>query len=109
MYILLFFLLAPLGGGLLLARAIRRFRSEPRRRAGVVLVTLLALALWIGATSMMVLLNFVTAMGLAHTRPPPSGAFPEGWRIYAITAAYATLGLGLFAVVGTFPRKQAAA
>lgn len=107
MYILLFFLLAPLGAGLLLARAIRCFRSEPRRRAGVVLVTLLALALWIAASSIMLLLNFGTTMALAHTRPPPSGAFPEGWRIYAITAAYVTLGLGLFAVVGKVPREQA--
>ena len=109
MYILLSFLLAPLGAGLLLARAIRRFRSEPRRHVGVVLVTLLALALWIAASSIMFLLSFVTAMGLAHSQPPPSGAFPEGWRIYAITAAYVTFGLGLFAVVGKVPREQAAA
>jgi hypothetical protein len=109
MYILVFFLLAPLGAGLLLARALLRFRSEPRRRAGVVVVALLALALWIAATSVMLLLNFGTAMGLAHTRPPPSGLFPEGWTIYAITAAYATLGLGLFAVIGKVPRTEDAA
>ena len=108
MYILLFFVLAPLGGGLVLARAIRRFCSEPRRRMGVVFVTLLALALWIAATSIMLLLNFATMMGLAHTQPPPSGPFPEGWRIYVITVAYVTLGLGLFALVGKVPREQAA-
>jgi hypothetical protein len=108
MYILLNFLLAPLGGGLLLARAILRVRSEPRRRAGVVLVTLLALGLWIAATSIMLLLNVATAMGLAHVRPRPSGPFPEGWRIYAATAAYVTFGLGLVAVVGKVPRRQAA-
>jgi hypothetical protein len=72
---------------------------------GIVLVTLLALALWIAATSIMLPLSFVTMMGLAHTQPPPSGAFPEGWRIYAITAAYVTFGLGLFAVVGKVPRE----
>jgi hypothetical protein len=109
MYVLLLVILAPLGGGLFLARAILRVRSEPRRRAGVVLVTLLALALWIAATSIMLLLTFGTAMGLAHSRPSPSGPFPEGWRIYAANAAYVTLGLGLFAVVGKVPRKQAAA
>jgi hypothetical protein len=106
MYILLFFLVAPLGAGVLMARALFRFRSEPRRRAGVVLVTLLALALWGTATSIMLLLDYGTAMGLAHARPLPSGSFPEGWRIYAATAAYVTLGLGLFAVVGKVPRKQ---
>jgi hypothetical protein len=109
MYIVLFFLLAPVGAGLLLARGLLRLRSEPRRRAGVVAITLFGLALWIAATWVMLLLNFGTAMGLAHTRPPPSGVFPEGWRIYAITAAYATLGLGLFVLIGKVPRKEAAA
>ena len=107
MYILLFVLLAPLGAGLLLARAILRVRSEPLRRSGVVLVTLLALTLWIAATWMMLFLDFVTMWGVAHTRPPPSGFFPEGSMIYAITAVYVTLGLGLFAVVGKVPRQQA--
>jgi hypothetical protein len=109
MYIVLFFLLAPVGAGLLLARALLRLRSEPRRRAGVVVVTLFGLTFWIAATWVMLLLTFGTAMGLAHTQPFPSGAFPEGWRIYAITAAYATLGLGLFVLVGKVPRKEAAA
>ena len=109
MYILLFFLLAPVGAGLLLARALLRLRSEPRRRAGVVAVTLFGLALWITASWVMLLFNFGTAMGLAHTRPFPSGAFPEGWKIYGLTAAYATLGLGLFVLIGKVPRKEAAA
>jgi len=109
MYVLLYFLLAPLGAGLMAARAILRFRSEPQRRTGIVVVTLIALALWIGATWLMLLFNFGTAMGLAHTRTPLSGLFPEGWRIYAITAAYATLGWGLFAALGRIPRKEAAA
>ena len=106
MYILLFLLAAPLGGGVLMARAILRCRSEPGRRAGVVLVTVLALALWGLATSIMLLFDFATAMGVAHARPLRSGAFPEGWPIYAATVAYVTLGLGLFAVVGKVPRKQ---
>ena len=49
---------------------------------------------------------FASVQSLASAR---AGSFPEGWRIYAIAAAYVTLGLGLFAVVRKVPRKQAEA
>ena len=109
MYVVLFFLLAPLGAGLLLGRALLRFRFEPHRRVGILVVGLLALSLWIGASWIMLLFNFGTGMGLAHTQPPPSGSFPEGWRIYVITMVYAALGFGLFLIIGKVPRREAAA
>jgi hypothetical protein len=53
--------------------------------------------------------DFLTVWGVTHTRPRPSGLFPEGWMIYAITIAYAALGFGLFVVIGKVPRAEAAA
>lgn len=107
MFIILFFILAPLIAGLLVARAIRRGRSEPQKRLAITAVALIALALWVSASWLMLILDFGMAMGLAHSKGPlPSGSFPEGWPIYLVTGAYAVLGYGLFAVVDKLPRTK---
>jgi 1,4-dihydroxy-2-naphthoate octaprenyltransferase len=91
----------------LIARAIRRGRSESQKRAAVSAVALIALALWVGASWLMMIVDFGMAMGLAHSKGPlPSGYFPEGWPIYLVTAGYAVLGYGLFALIGKLPRTK---
>jgi len=107
MYILLFFILAPLIAGLLIARAIRRGRSESQKRPAIFAVALIALALWVGASWSMLIVDFGMAMGLAHSKSPlPSGSFPEGWPIYLLTGVYAGLGYGLFALIDKLPHTK---
>jgi hypothetical protein len=99
MFAILSLILAPLIAGLLLSRAYFRYRSEPSHRTEVAAVTVLAFAVWAGATWIILMFDFGTMWGLAHARPPRTGPFPEGWPIYAFTALYAALGLGLVAFV----------
>jgi hypothetical protein len=99
MFAILSLILAPLIAGLLLSCAYFRYRSKPSHGVEVGAVTALAFAIWAAATWVMLMLDFGTMWGLAHARPPRTGPFPEGWPIYAYTAVYAALGLGLVAFV----------
>jgi hypothetical protein len=105
-FIWLFITIAPAGGLLLLWRGITRARQEAPRRAGIVLATLGALGLWLLATQFTLDVVFDTAWGLAHTRPFPSGRFPEGWPVYGCLAAYSVWGAMLIWVLGKYPRRQ---
>jgi len=69
----------------------RAFRDAHRRRK-IVVLTLAALALWVVASDFMLDIIFETMWELAHTRPFPSGVFPEGWSIYGDLAAYSLFG-----------------
>jgi hypothetical protein len=110
MYILLFFFLAPVIAGFLLTRAMRRARSESQKRRSIIAIALGALALWIGASGLMLMIDFGMAMSLAHSQTySRSRSFPEGWFIYVMTAAYAGLGCGLFALIGRLPRANTVA
>jgi hypothetical protein len=109
MPLVLYFLLGSAGTLLIAGRGIVRFRTEPARRWLVALATGLSLALWLGCSWVLGLINFGVAMGMAHTPVRRPGPFPEGWPVYAATAAYALIGLGLFLAVGKLPPKQAAA
>jgi hypothetical protein len=105
MYAPLFFILAPFITGYLLWLASSRYRLEPLNRGGIMVVTLIALAIWAWASRLMLMYDFGMAWGLAHARPPRPGPFPEGWLIYAYTASYAVLGMGLAVFVRRVPTK----
>jgi hypothetical protein len=107
-FVLLFFGLAPGVALLLLWRGITRALREAHRRRRTVLLTLVALALWLAASDFMLDVIFDTAWGLAHTRPFPDGFFPEGWPIYGFLAAYSVLGATLVWTLGKLPPKQTA-
>jgi hypothetical protein len=99
MFAILFFVLAPTIGGVLVVLAWIRYSSEAGNRTSAVVVSFIALAIWAVASCVMLMLDFAMLFGLAHTRPPRTEPFPEGLEIYVITAVYAVLGLGLVALV----------
>lgn len=81
--------------------------ERPQRPERGLLVAAPALALWAVATYFMFALTSGRAWALAHTRPLPEGAFPEGWTIYGFLGAYAVLGATLAVVLGKVSGKPA--
>ena len=109
LFILLFFALAPGVTILLLWRSVRRSVREIQSRSKILVAGATALAVWAAATYYMFAAAFVTAWGVAHMRPSPTGMFPEGWMIYGLLAAYTLLGVTLVFIVDEIPRKRAEA
>jgi small-conductance mechanosensitive channel len=109
LFVLLFFGLFPGVSILLLWRSVRRGVRQVESRGRILVAAGIALAVWAAATYYMFAATFVTAWGVAHMGPVPSGMFPEGWIIYGLLAAYAILGATLVFIVGKMPRERAAA
>jgi hypothetical protein len=109
LFVWLFFGLAPGVTVLLLVRSIGRAVREMSNRVTILLAAGAVLGVWAAATYYMFLVAFATAWGVAHLRPIPPGMFPEGWEIYGWLTAYTILGIALDFIVGTVPRKRAAA
>ena len=107
--IVLYFLIGPAGAVLIIARAVARLRAENRGRWLIGLASAAGLAVWLGCSWILGLINFGVAMGMAHTRVRPDSPIPEGWPIYAATILYALVGLGLFIALARIPPKRAAA
>ena len=106
-FILLFLGLGPGVTGLLLWRSVRRGLREVQSRGRILVTAGTALVVWAVATYYMFYVTFVTAWGVAHMRPVPTGMFPEGGMIYAFLVAYTTLGAALVILIGKAPRKRA--
>lgn len=91
--------------GLLWCGGTRAVR-EAHRRKRIVGLTLAALTVWVVATYFMGFMAFVTAWGVAHTRPLPDGFFPEGWPVYGYLAVYSLVGATLIWALCVVPPNQ---
>ena len=106
-FIYIFFGLAPGVALLLIYRSVSRALREPGLRWTILLIGTAALALWVIASYLMLLIAFAVAWGVEHTQPDPPGFFPEGWRVYAFLGAYALIGGSLALKLGRVPRGKA--
>jgi hypothetical protein len=107
LFLSLFFGIAPGVLVLLSWRAIARARIEDGHRKAIIAVMFAAICLWLLISDFILEIVFDTVWALAHTRPLPSGYFPEGWSVYGWLVAYSGLGAILVWTVNRVPPKQA--
>jgi hypothetical protein len=101
----LLFMTAPFVALVIVLRGVLRAHRERQKWLGITLTTAFALAAWTAASYFTSLLCFEVAWALAHTRPIPEGLFAEGATIYAVLAAYTSLGIGLIVAIARIPTK----